>query len=258
MMYIKNKLKSVLKRFINFFNTDNVKAENWNPDLNQFLVMLKGIGYYPEVILDIGANKGNWTRSANSVFPDAYIVMFEPQSELNIYLSDLIRKSNIKLVNKGVGSSTAKHYMSKVGRHDSATFRELNSGIKEVEKFEVDVITLDEFISESKIKPNIIKIDAEGMDLEVLKGASFSLRSCEIILVEASVAADFDNSVFKVLEFMSDMGYKLFDITDLNRLHNTGCLVLVELAFIRIGSGLDLMLTTKDDYFKVVNNVKNK
>jgi len=52
----------------------------------------------------------------------------------------------------------------------------INFGDKKVDKidgsYEVDLISIDEFVSEHGIKPNILKIDAEGVELELLKGAA--------------------------------------------------------------------------------------
>jgi hypothetical protein len=43
------------------------------------------------------------------------------------------------------------------------------------------------------------KIDAEGLDLEVLKGASNYFGKTEIFMVEAGVLSEFDNSFLKIL-----------------------------------------------------------
>jgi len=82
--------------------------------------------------------------------------------------------------------------------------------------------------------PDLIKIDAEGLDLEVLRGAKSIFGKTEVILVEASVVNTvFKNDVLAVVAFMRENGYSLFEITDLNRPFEKRVLWLVELLFVR-------------------------
>ena len=62
----------------------------------------------------------------------------------------------------------------------------------------------------------------------------------EVILIEASVAYDaFSNDIKTVINTMDAYGYKLFDITDLNRPFSNKVLWLVELAFVLKNGTLD-------------------
>ena len=83
--------------------------------------------------------------------------------------------------------------------------------------------------------PEIIKIDAEGLDLEVLEGSSTLLGKTEVILIESAVlAVGLNNTIENVISIMDKNGYKLFDVLDLNRPFDsdTKHLMLVELAFV--------------------------
>ncbi len=103
----------------------------------------------------------------------------------------------------------------------------------------IAVKTLNEIVSSSNVDlPDMVKIDAEGFDLNVLRGASNLLGKTEIFLVEAVVCGNYENSVAEVVKFMADAGYCLMDITDLNRSPKHGVLWLCELAFLRVGSPL--------------------
>ncbi|MBC8032648.1 MAG: FkbM family methyltransferase, partial [Chitinophagaceae bacterium] len=80
----------------------------------------------------------------------------------------------------------------------------------------------------------------EGIDLEVLKGASDYFGKTEIFLVEATVVSKHSkNDVVTVINYMKENGYKLFDITDLNRPFNPKVLWLIEMVFIRENGLLD-------------------
>jgi len=126
------------------------------------------------------------------------------------------------------------------GRDDSSTFvlsedEARAAGLRQVP---VEVRTLNDIMSSRKAPlPDLVKIDAEGLDLKVLDGASELMGKTRVFLVEAAVCAPLENSAMRVMERMTSAGYKLVDITDLNR-SKQGALWLCELAFVLVGSGV--------------------
>ncbi len=172
--------------------------------------------------------------------------MLEPQNWLKEHVIDLLESNpKIKFYAVGAGSQSQRLKFTIAGRDDSSSFiyfteeQAKNAGYKQID---VDVITLNEFISQNNLNhPDIIKIDAEGFDLEVLKGASNFLGKTEIFMVEAGVVAKhIENSFSRVVEFMDLNGYKLFDITDLNRPFKPSVLWLTELVFIKKNGLIDV------------------
>jgi hypothetical protein len=103
------------------------------------------------------------------------------------------------------------------------------------------VVMLDEYLKKTGLpNPNILKIDAEGWDLEVLKGAEKTASNADVILMEAAVMHKiFKNKVQKVILELESKGFTLFDITDLNRTSLSNALWLVELAFVKKDGFLD-------------------
>ena len=92
---------------------------------------------------------------------------------------------------------------------------------------------------------DIVKIDAEGLDLQVLDGAGETLSTTEIVLIEASVSnPDYPNSALAVIQKMDCLGFRLFDLTDLNRTPHRNLLRLVEAVFERKGSAIDEAAST--------------
>ena len=69
-----------------------------------FLENIRTRGFVPRGIIDIGANRGDWTRLALSIFPDASVIMIEPQDEMQPYLSKLCSSvANCQHVKAGAG-----------------------------------------------------------------------------------------------------------------------------------------------------------
>lgn len=212
--------------------------------LELFYANLKRIGFIPKHIVDIGANHGTWTRQAIKHFPDAYYTLIEPQYWLQESIQDLLTTNpRIRFHATGAGSQSGSFNFTVVDRDDSCNFlmspEEAES--KGFKQLTLPVTTLNILLQHSTLPiPDIIKIDAEGLDIEVLKGATDFLGQTEIILIEAAVVSPFmPNTIESVIAFMTDNNYKLFDITDLNRPFNPSLLWLVELAFVKKNGFID-------------------
>jgi FkbM family methyltransferase len=211
-------------------------------NLNPFLSLLKQLDFAPARIIDVGANRGEWTRTALQFFPQARYTFVEPQEHLKAHVQALL-DGDYKLdwISAGVADRAGRLAFTIAARDDSSTFvlskeQAEASGGRQVE---VEVKTLNQITTSSKSgMPDMVKIDAEGLDLKVLAGASELIGKTEIFLVEAAVCAPLENSVAGVMQFMSNAGYQLIDITDLNRSPKFGVLWLLEMAFLRKGSSL--------------------
>jgi FkbM family methyltransferase len=210
--------------------------------LDPFFSLLQRLGFAPKHILDVGANRGNWTRAAIKHFPNAHYTLVEPQDHLKSHIQDLLdRGYKIQWINAGAGDRSGSMPMNISPRDDSSTFvlTDRHGQTTGSQRTTVPVKTLNEIVSSSSAPaPEMVKIDAEGFDLHVLAGASALLGKTDIFLVEAVVCGNYENSVAEIVKFMANAGYRLIDITDLNRSPRHGVLWLCELAFLRIESRL--------------------
>jgi FkbM family methyltransferase len=206
-----------------------------------FFPLLLRLGFTPKHIVDVGANRSNWTRAAFKYFPNAAYTLVEPQDQLKSYSQDLVAQGcKINWINAGCGDFCGTLPLSVCHRDDASTFVLTDRYGKPTgsQRIIVPMITLNQIVASSGAVPEMVKIDAEGFDLKVLAGASDLFGKTDIFLVEATVCAGYDNSVAEVVRFMAKAGYNLMDITDLNRSPKHGVLWLCELAFLREGSPL--------------------
>jgi FkbM family methyltransferase len=210
--------------------------------LEPFFALIKKLGFAPKHIIDVGANQGQWTRTAIKYFPEAQYTLVEPQDHLKSYIKDLVDEGyKIQWIHAGAGNAAGTLPFTVAQRDDSSTFALSEEEARKagLAQTRVAVRTLNEIAAGSgALAPDMVKIDAEGFDLRVLAGASELLGKTEIFLVEACVCCGYENSAAAVVEFMAGAGYRLMDITDLNRSPRHGVLWLCELAFVRKGSGL--------------------
>ncbi|WP_339869207.1 FkbM family methyltransferase [uncultured Algoriphagus sp.] len=145
-----------------------------------------------DTFIDVGANQGEYSLwAARKVGTNGKVVSFEPMPQLfdqltaNIRLNESFQKtiSPVKL-----GLSDKKGEVTLYASEDS---NEGTNTIYNTEKFSIELgkiqlDTLDEQIEELKInKVNFLKIDVEGAELQVLKGALNTLKKhLPILLLE--------------------------------------------------------------------------
>ena len=227
---------------------DEINQGDKNELLDTFFGVLKNINFTPLHIIDIGANHGTWTRKALQHFPHAYFTLLEPQAWLKESIKELLEKnSKITFHGVGAGEKQGSFKFTIVDRDDSCCFgyseqESLANGFRQID---IPVVTINGLLEDKEVPiPDIIKIDAEGMDIEVLKGASNYYGKTEIFMVETSVMnKKFSNNLSAMIHFMDSIGYKFFDITDLNRTMQHNALWLIELVFIKKGGYIDDSIT---------------
>lgn len=211
--------------------------------LQDLLRLLRRFDFAPNHILDVGANRGMWTRQALEIFPDAHYTLLEPQQELHGHLDDCIAKgAKIRWMPVGAGKHSGTHFLTVYANDVGSSFVPTQDEAKRggYRQIAVKVETLNAIVASSELPaPEMIKIDAEGWDLQVLEGASDLIGKTEIILIEAGIfARDLENHLSAVMRRMDALNYQVFDFTDLNRSPKHGVLWLCEMAFLRKGSHL--------------------
>jgi FkbM family methyltransferase len=215
-----------------------------NELLERFFTVLKTIGFKATHIVDVGANHGTWTREVLQYFPGANFTLLEPQETMRNSILDLLTpESKVTFHAVGAGRAAGTLKFTIAPRDDSSSFAYPDAEVKRLglRQIKVPVVTLSEFLpTTGLLPPEMIKIDAEGLDLDVLEGARSYFGVTEIFMVEAGVVCKaVDNDILKVITYMDENGYRLFDITDLNRPFAAPVLWLVELVFIKKGGFID-------------------
>ena len=212
--------------------------------LEPFFSLIKRFGFDPKHIIDVGANKGSWTRRAIDFFPNAQYTLVEPQDHLKSHIQDLLDVGRkIIWINAGAADQSGTLPFKISDRDDSSTF--VPTPVEGVSQIFVPVKTLNEIVSAAIGPPDMVKIDAEGFDLRVLAGATELLGKTDVIFVEAAICCPaYENTIAKVIQRMDAAGYRVVDLTDINRTTKHGALWLCELAFLRNGSPLFSGATT--------------
>ena len=162
-------------------------------------------------IFDVGANRGQTAVEYAATFPSARIDSFEPVASTYADLVKLASKNKrIHCHQLALGSSAGTSRMVTEG--PSETFRMGDDG-NEV----VTTTTADHFCDEHGIAHiNLFKIDTEGYDLEVLRGAEVLIKQDRIDLIQVEAGMNPENTHHVYFEeftaFLHEFDYRLFGI----------------------------------------------
>ena len=242
-----NKLFERLSRFFRFFISDNYKLNNKYQNKNQItnaeliLNLLKIRGFNPKYIIDVGCGYGQWTKKLFKFYPSSNYLLFDADKNNKNELNNL-KKNNNKLDYKiCLLSNDNKNYKFYNMGYGSSIFEEQTSHNRNVE--EISSTTLDQEIPDElkNHSNNLIKLDVQGSELKILEGLLDKINYFEVIILEVSIHNyNKDSPLFdKVMNFMYNKNYRLYDLFDLKRLgNNNSFLVQFDCVFVRNNSDL--------------------
>ena len=173
---------------------------------------------HPKVVYDIGACVLHWYNHATRVWPDADIVLFEAMDDSETLFKETGRKYNIGLL-----SDTDNKELS---FYENTTHPGGNSYYRENEEFSPAAAqlfdeahrkvkratSLDTIVKQRGFpKPDLIKMDIQGAEMDVLKGAQETLKSCNHLILELqhvryNVGAPFCE---EVIAYLDTIGFKV-------------------------------------------------
>lgn len=171
------------------------------------------------IIFDIGANIGTFTTWMAKAFPNGKVYSFEPQRSVFQMLSGNAAINNLYNVythNIALGKENKKIEFEEPNyfhKNDYGTFSLVENIISEKtkNKIVVEIKTLDSFLEYFNIpKVHLLKIDAEGMDLDVLIGGVNTIKkNLPVIFIEHS---DNRKSIInEIQDFLNKFEYS-FDV----------------------------------------------
>ena len=167
-------------------------------------------------VIDVGANAGVYTFSAaKRVGTDGLVLAIEPFSQCVEYLRETCRINQFDWVKVCAGAASDRNGKAKLSLSSASELNELlseedgqpsdDSSFEEVECF-----TLDSLIEKYEVnRVDFLKIDAEGHELQVLRGSDRLLREFAPIILYENIAG-FQGSNLPVAEYLISIGYRLF------------------------------------------------
>lgn len=229
-------MKKIFKFILRVFNLQLKRYPDI--DLKRRMQLLK---YHNiSVIFDVGANAGQYALKIRELGYEGQILSFEPlnnafevlnrhslkDSRWTAYNFALGSENGISKINISQNSFSSSiknmlptHYVS---RPDS---KFINSHIIEIKKLD-DIYTLTDLGNKSIM----LKIDTQGYELEVLKGAREFLKKVKLIQLEMSLIQLYEDEplFLEVIDYLTNLGFGLVSLENGFHDHTTGQLFQVD------------------------------
>jgi FkbM family methyltransferase len=165
------------------------------------------------IVIDVGANVGVYTFSAaQRVGKNGTVLAVEPFSGCVECLEETRRINNLDWVKICAGAAGDSNKTVKLSLHQAS---ELNEIIKDDASIqgqyqEVQCFTLDSLVEKYNLSTvDWLKIDAEGNEIEVLRGSNRILSEFKPHILYQNIASN-NVSNISVARFLQSMGYELF------------------------------------------------
>lgn len=182
-------LFAVSLRGLGILNYRSLRESGERNFLERILAVYGAAGISKCVILDVGANVGNYAKEVLSITKAVDIYCFEPHPA-NVRKLRLAVEPMATVVPCAVGSAKGSlelfDYSDEDGSSHASVYKDVFEKIhkRPHTSHSVQVVTIDDFMQEHRIAHvALLKIDTEGHELAALVGASKSLLSQSIDVI---------------------------------------------------------------------------
>ncbi len=190
--------------------------------------------FSPATVIDVGVWQG--TKPLYDAFPDAFHVLIEPLQEFEPKLRQRLSRMDGELLLTAVGDRVGE---AVIDIHPQALWGSSLLSVagsdfrgNAAERRTIPVTTLDTLLEERRWqRPFGLKIDVEGYEAHVVRGARTLLRDTQFVIAEVGVARRFEDS-YTFAEFvalMDSLGFGLCDVVDATK--TDGRLVFLDAFF---------------------------
>jgi FkbM family methyltransferase len=238
---LKRAIRAMLRRLnLDIYRLDSAKAVSLSRSgLDGLLRQAQSMGFMPTTVVDVGAAYGSFASQCFSVFPKARFLLLEPLVEYQPLMNKMIEampaaQCIVAAASAHQGEVVLNVHPDLVG---SSLFREVekDTHVNGVPRT-VRAITIDSLIKETGAKgPFLLKVDVQGAELDVLRGAERMLVDTEYILLEVSLFNFFqDGPDFSdIVMHMKSLGFVANDISELQYRPLDNALSQVDIAFVK-------------------------
>lgn len=225
-------------------------------DLHTFKLLLGGVAptYEHEglmrrmsirTLVDIGANRGQFSLMARMCWPECRIFAFEPLARAADKFEKTFRgDALVTLTRCAVGERCSEAMLHVSGKDDSSSLLRIGAaqtqfapGTEEVATVGVPVARLADLISEDDIRPpSFLKIDVQGYEDRVLEGCQALLDSFNFVYCELSFRELYEGQVLAdaVVGQLRSRGFQLRSVNSVS-LDADDCPVQADFLFQREG-----------------------
>ena len=221
--YISKKINNIKTNFFIPNKITKWRVETLEKEEPETLEWIKSFNHKEKIIFwDIGANIGLYSIYAATLHKNIEVVSFEPSTNnlrvlsRNVYINNLeqIIKINQMPLSDKVNEYATMNESEFIEGWSMATFRYENDfegkELKPKQKYKIFGTSID-FLLDNKILevPNYIKIDVDGIEHKILKGALNHLDNHSIKSLSIEINENFLEQTKAIKEIMETKGFKI-------------------------------------------------
>jgi len=237
-------MKKIIQKLFGVFGLKVMKTENLYLEYNKLLQMLN---YHQiDLIIDIGANKGQYATKLFNVDFKGKIISFEPLSSAHSILSERTKqnpswtaaercaigeKDGITSINISKNSYSSS-LLPMLETHSNAAPESIYVDSEKVKIFRLDTIISKYIKGDERI---FIKIDTQGYENKILEGATNIIDKIKGIQLETSLVPLYQNETLftEMLENLNKLGFRLYNLFPGFKDKKTGRLLQVDCVFFK-------------------------
>jgi len=183
---------------------------------------IKNLDIEPKVIYDIGACVLHWTRHAEKRWPNSAYILFDAEQGVVPVLSKTKHQYYIGLLTDK-DNKMIKFYHNIDNPGGNSYYKEVTGAFTE-QHAEIKIGNkLDTIVKQKGYPlPDLIKLDVQGAELDILKGAEECIKNCTDIILEAQHKKYNEGApmVPEVINYMTSIGFEL--ISNFSKVEHDG------------------------------------
>jgi FkbM family methyltransferase len=228
------------KRLVPISLKQRIKSACGAPDTDASMAAMRRRGFNPRVAIDVGAYSGEWTVSFRHWFPKTRVLMVEPQPSQKERLQALAHvHSGVEFAPVLLGPAAAAGVIFYQAETGSSVLRD--PGNTAALPAAMEMTTLDAVTRGTPFaRADFLKLDVQGYELEVLKGAEEVLHSAEAVMMEVNLIGVYQGAplVDEAVAYMAARGFRVYDVCTFFRRPYDNALWQMDMIFVRATSPL--------------------
>ena len=220
-------MKKFLQFLISLFGYNIIKSSNFykiNRTLDQAIKSI--IKKKNPIIFDVGAHEGESIDRFRNLFQNPIIHSFEPQSKIFEKLKN--KKKNDKdlvLNNFALGSKKENQEIFINSNTAASSYLDIDNkdkffkSLKTIQKEQTRIDTFDNYFNKINVNYiDLVKIDVQGLEEEVLKGARNSLNKVLLIEIEIVFVNLYEkhSSFYQIENILKNYNFELYSLSSIS------------------------------------------
>jgi FkbM family methyltransferase len=170
------------------------------------------------ILVDAGCNLGTYLDLVNKNIKTKKVYIFEPSKICIEYIKNNYKEKKFKIHNLALSNTNkkVKFYEKEITSQSSLINSKYNfiNNIRNTSIYKVNCVSIDRFHQANKLDEiyDLVKIDCEGEDFNIIKGAKKLLKKNQIKLLKIEINFK-NNNFFEIINYLNRFNYRLITFT---------------------------------------------